>query len=250
MNKDEKKFISMLLNIVITLILLSLVALYFILNKNIEVLRLGFWLLLVILISLAMLISWACILVLKILNNKAISNTNFKIVKFFLGLIYPLLVGVSSIINTDKDGIRRVYASINNFLIKTKNIKVRKEDILVLLPHCLQDSKCQYKITNDIYNCRMCGKCNIMDIINICNKYSVKVIVATGGTLAREWIKRLNPKCIIAVACERDLASGINDVKLLPVVGVINERPNGPCHNTRVNINKLEEAIKLFLKED
>lgn len=250
MNKDEKKFISMLLNIVITLILLSLVALYFILNKNIEVLRLGFWLLLVILISLAMLISWACILVLKILNNKAISNTNFKIVKFFLGLIYPLLVGVSSIINTDKDGIRRVYASINNFLIKTKNIKVRKEDILVLLPHCLQDSKCQYKITNDIYNCRMCGKCNIMDIINICNKYSVKVIVATGGTLAREWIKRLNPKCIIAVVCERDLASGINDVKLLPVVGVINERPNGPCHNTRVNINKLEEAIKLFLKED
>ena len=67
--------------------------------------------------------------------------------------------------------------------------------------------------------------------------------VATGGTLARQMVKEIRPKAIIAVACERDLTSGIQDVFPLPVIGVLNERPFGPCFNTRVDIKKVEAAI-------
>ena len=35
----------------------------------------------------------------------------------------------------------------------------------------------------------------------------------------------------------------------LPVLGVLNERPFGPCFNTRVDIKKLEAAILTFLEE-
>ena len=55
------------------------------------------------------------------------------------------------------------------------------------------------------------------------------------------------PKLIVAVACERDLSSGIQDTHPLPVFGVINERPNGPCLDTFVNIRRLEAAIRTFL---
>ena len=33
----------------------------------------------------------------------------------------------------------------------------------------------------------------------------------------------------------------------LPVLGVLNERPFGPCFNTRVDIKKVEAAILDFL---
>ena len=55
------------------------------------------------------------------------------------------------------------------------------------------------------------------------------------------------PRCIIAVACERDLTSGIQDSYPLPVFGILNERPNGPCLDTLVPLDRLEEAIRLFL---
>ena len=72
------------------------------------------------------------------------------------------------------------------------------------------------------------------------------LVVATGGTLARQLVAKARPKAIIAVACERDLTSGIQDVFPIPVIGIFNERPFGPCFNTRVDIDRVEEAIQLL----
>ena len=52
----------------------------------------------------------------------------------------------------------------------------------------------------------------------------------------------------MAIACERDLTSGIQEVAEIPVIGIINERPEGPCCNTRVDLNKVEEAIRYFIE--
>ena len=87
-------------------------------------------------------------------------------------------------------------------------------------------------------------------MVALSHKYGIHLAVATGGTLARQVVKAIRPKAIVAVACERDLTSGIQDVFPLPVLGVLNERPNGPCFNTRVDIAKVEEAIKIFLEDE
>lgn len=78
---------------------------------------------------------------------------------------------------------------------------------------------------------------------------NIDVVVATGGTFARKFIKEKRPKAIIAVACERDLTSGIQDVRRIPVLGVLNQRPEGPCYNTLVSIDEIEKAIDFFLEE-
>ena len=57
----------------------------------------------------------------------------------------------------------------------------------------------------------------------------------------------MRPNAILAVACERDLTSGIQDVFPMPVIGVLNRRPNGPCFNTSVDIDAIEEEIKTFI---
>ena len=50
----------------------------------------------------------------------------------------------------------------------------------------------------------------------------------------------------MAVACERDLTSGIQDSYPIPVIGVLNERPFGPCRNTRVDLAAVGERHRLL----
>ena len=71
--------------------------------------------------------------------------------------------------------------------------------------------------------------------------------VATGGTLARKLIVERRPHFILAVACERDLTSGIRDSYPLPVIGVLNHRPNGPCFNTHIMMDEVEQVLDEFI---
>ncbi|MFQ9865781.1 MAG: DUF116 domain-containing protein [Bilophila wadsworthia] len=110
--------------------------------------------------------------------------------------------------------------------------------LLVLLPHCIQSSRCTHRLTYHIDNCARCGACPLKDVLNLRDTYGVQVAIATGGTIARRIVVQARPKLIVAVACERDLSSGIQDTHPLPVFGVINERPNGPCLDTFVSIRR------------
>lgn len=119
---------------------------------------------------------------------------------------------------------------------------------MLLIPHCIQNSQCKIRITINPENCIKCGKCKIKEILEIKKLYSIRLFIATGGTLARKVIKEIKPKALLAVACERDLISGIMDIFPLPIVGILNKRLNGPCINTDVSIEELKRKIRKFLK--
>ena len=127
---------------------------------------------------------------------------------------------------------------------------ISPDRLLILLPHCLQFDECPHKITRDIRNCKSCGRCQIGDLIAIADANRCMIMVATGGTLARKMIRELRPKAVLAVACERDLTTGIQDIFPLPVIGVLNERPFGPCCNTRVDLNKVQAVLDNFLNKN
>lgn len=145
--------------------------------------------------------------------------------------------------NTD---ISKKFIAWNNrrVLRYTKNKKIKANEVAILLPHCIQKYDCPLKITSEISNCKECGLCRIGDIVGLNKKYGTKAKVATGGTLARMFIKEERPKLVIAVACERDLVSGIYDSFPMPVYGVFNRIINGPCINTDVAIEEIEGILK------
>ena len=118
------------------------------------------------------------------------------------------------------------------------------------MPHCLQNSRCAKRLTYNINNCARCGLCPITGLLSLADHYGVHLAIATGGTIARRIVVQKRPKIILAVACERDLASGIQDTYPLPVYGVLNERPNGPCLDTLVPLERLERAIIRFMDPD
>lgn len=245
--KEEKSFILVLTYMIVVIGIILISGLFIGFTDN-HILLKGVILVATLIFSLIIInILLVIIFSIELFKKNKLSNIKSKILYYSMSLYYPILLKLASLTNIDKDKVRLIYTKINNFLIKSKNIKINSKDILVLLPHCIQFSECKYKITNDIDNCRNCGQCDIDKILKLKDKYGVNVVVATGGTLARKKIMELKPKAIVAVACERDLSSGINDVKRLPVIGVINDRPHGPCVNTRVSIERLEEAIKFFI---
>ncbi|GIM31951.1 DUF116 domain-containing protein [Paraclostridium bifermentans] len=177
--------------------------------------------------------------------NKYIMKFNFSIVSF----LYPVLIVLGNTLNVPKNEIRKVYIKLNNNYIYSNRYKIKPEDILILIPHCIQKSECKLKITTNVRNCKSCGLCNVKDLIDLQDKYNVHVFIATGGTLARKKIKETRPKAVVAVACERDLTAGVQDIRQVPVLGVFNKRPNGPCVDTKIDANEVENAIKFFIGE-
>ena len=178
---------------------------------------------------------------------------NFLVANFavhiFIKIMYPVTVFMGSIFGIDRAKIRESFVYVNNSFVKALNKKFKASEILILLPHCLQHTSCGVRITIDIENCKHCGNCNIGDLVELASKYQVQIAIATGGTLARRIVIKNKPKFIIAVACQRDLVSGLQDVFPIPVYGVFNQRPEGPCINTKVSISTIEFALKHIIEE-
>jgi hypothetical protein len=145
-----------------------------------------------------------------------------------------------------KEVYQRLIIDLNNTLVKRETSKVKS--ILLLLPHCLQINECDVRLTFNIYNCKRCGRCEIKDLIQIAEDNHLTLFVATGGSLARRVVNETKPEAVVAIACENDLSSGIADTYPLPILGIPNERPFGPCLNTSVNLEKVKEAIEFFCK--
>ncbi|MDH4099573.1 MAG: DUF116 domain-containing protein [Nitrospirota bacterium] len=163
-----------------------------------------------------------------------------------LKFLYPMMVPVAKIFGVSRDRVQQGLVEINNILVKACLKPIKPEKLLLMMPHCLQFHECDRKITTDVYNCVSCGRCDIMDLLKIAKKYNVHLSVATGGTLARKILKERRPHAIIAVACERDMTSGLQDSFPLPVLGYLLDRPNGPCFDTKIDYRKVGEAMLYF----
>ena len=186
------------------------------------------------------------LLVLTTALGKDILFTRFMrlvVIKFLL----PVIELMGKLFGIPKDTIRQSFVAMNNSLVISQKLVVPADRILILLPHCLQLFDCEIKVTGDINKCIRCGRCDIMGLAGVAQKYQIDISVATGGTLARKVIIEKRPKLVVAVACERDLTSGIKDCYPLPVIGVLNDRPFGPCFNTKVDVEKIDAAIASVL---
>jgi len=195
-------------------------------------------------IGLFLLIS-TIILVFTMISGKQ-SRLSIKLRGLVTKLLFPIVLRIAKLFKIDKDKVIRSFIAVNNELVlesvRSKGVK----NLLILLPHCIQLENCELKVSHNILNCKKCGRCDIGDLAKLSEKYNLNIKVATGGTIARRIVKETRPDLILAVACERDMLSGIQDTYPLPVIGLINERPFGPCINTKVSVAFIEKTLELI----
>ncbi|CED94553.1 DUF116 domain-containing protein [Romboutsia ilealis] len=239
---DIKKYLTTICILVAILILGTVIV-----NIFISSLAHIFGLLINILVlSIIIIIIFSTIVTYNVIKDKKVSSSLMKINLKIANLLFNPVIFIASSIGIPKNEIRKIFVKLNNSYIYSNEYNFNSEDILILIPHCIQKNSCKLKVTNKIENCAKCGLCNVSDLVKLKEKTGMNVFIATGGTLARKIIIDNKPKAVIAVACERDLTSGIQDMKHIPVLGVFNKRPNGPCVDTLIDIHEIENAINFL----
>ena len=161
--------------------------------------------------------------------------------------LLPAMIGIGRLLGADQEALQRAFIALNNQLVRARKLRVPADKAMILLPHCLQWFDCAIKVTGEIEKCARCGRCDLSQLADLARQRGITTAVATGGTLARKLLVEKRPRLVLAVACERDLAAGIRDAWPLPVIGVFNTRPEGPCFNTRIDLTLVEQALDEFI---
>lgn len=145
-----------------------------------------------------------------------------------------------------KTRIARLVIFFNNWRIGRSKARIKPENILLLLPRCLQYSDCPHNVTKDITNCKRCGKCKIKDLVQLSEELNVKAFVATGGRIALSKLKEPWVQGVVAVACGAELKAGILSSEK-PVLAIENLRPCGPCTDTDVDMAQVRDGMLRFI---
>ena len=165
--------------------------------------------------------------------------TRWMLFKLFM----PLMIMGGGIFRIKKITIERAFIDINNQMVRMMGRKLKPERLLILMPHCIQFDDCNIKVTRDVKNCAGCGRCEVGELVELMDEFGIEIFISTGGTVARKKVYEQRPDAVIAVACERDLTSGVQDAYPLPVLGIVNKRPKGYCIETGVEIPEVRRAI-------
>src|SRR2546426_5861237 len=130
-----------------------------------------------------------------------------------------------------RDWVEHAAIDVYNTLAERRQRKVGKGELLVLIPRCL-------------------SKQALDGVLAIAGRYEVPVFVATRGQLARRVIRERRPRAVVAVACERDMTTGLRDVAgKLPVLGLTMRLPNGPCRGAGVGLDGMERGVRSWVSQ-
>lgn len=128
-----------------------------------------------------------------------------------------------------RDWVENAAVKVYNILASRRGRKVGKGEMLLLIPRCL-------------------SKDTLDGVLQVAGKYDVPVFVATRGQLARRVIRERRPRAVVAVACERDMVSGLHDVAgKVPVLALTMTLPAGPCKDAALDLGQLEEWVKSYV---
>ena len=144
--------------------------------------------------------------------------------------------------------INRAVIALNNFAVRLRRTRCRPHEVLVLFSRCLQRSACDRKIVEDLANCQRCGQCLVTRFLEMGERYGVRLRIATGGREAALHAADPSVKAVVAVACDKELRAGL--VASLPkaVLAQSIEWPCGPCKDTTVEFDRVEEAVRWLLR--
>ena len=143
----------------------------------------------------------------------------------------------------------RLFIRLNNLLTRLRRVRVAPENLLLLVPRCLQRDGCARTLGATIDDCQVCGQCNVTELVAIRDEFGIRCSMAAGGREALAYVADRQVKAVVAVACEKELFAGILAVFPKPVLGVLNIQSDRPCRNTRLDPDLVRAAVRSLLKQ-
>ena len=227
--EGKKIFLLLSFVILVLIILISLLFLYLVLPRFEQFGRMGVVLIITTVAALGLfLLVWYGFLLFAAFSTKNYLFVCLERGTNLLTLLFPLTEKLACTLGISRDRLSHSFIKVSNRLVQPR---ASEGTVLALLPRCLKKELKQ-------------------SIKKICEEFpDVMLQTAPGGNIARKIIEETRPRAIIAVACERDLVSGIQDVAPhIPVIGICNSRPLGPCKDTSIDIEEFRSALNYFCK--
>ncbi len=146
----------------------------------------------------------------------------------------------------DEDLSNFTYIEAGNVLNQSAYEYVKKEDRIVLIPHCLRNAeKCIAPIDDEGYHCEKCGACIIAEITQAAEDRGIKWYMVGGGSHAINIVKNARPRAVFGIACYDDAKLGVEKVGEygIPTQAVLLSKAG--CVNTEVEIDKVIATLDL-----
>lgn len=178
----------------------------------------------------ALLLAWYALLAAAVASRRFYLAVCMSRGRRLLFVLFPFVARLAASLGISRDRIGHSFIAVSNRLAASSE---GGGAVLALLPRCLNAETKRA-------------------IREICAAYpGVTLHTAPGGAEARSRIREVRPRAIVAVACERDLMGGIHDVApRIPVIGIPNVRPLGPCKDTDIDIDAFRRALDFFSRPE
>jgi len=149
----------------------------------------------------------------------------------WLILQMPFLALVGRLAGVSRDRLASSCVAITNALARLHIQNASVQRPLILLPRCLD------------------GR-TVRRVREIAEQHGCPVEVMATNRHTRAKVLEYRPTTVLAVACERDLVSGLyHFAHTMPILVLSNDRPEGPCLRTTMEIERFERLLCEILGE-
>ncbi|MDR0498529.1 MAG: DUF116 domain-containing protein [Holophagales bacterium] len=160
---------------------------------------------------------------------------------YWLQVLRPLFKSINL-----EDPWLRSFCAWNNRRVSSALSAKKAHKVILLLPHCIQLTKCKSHVVENLQSCFRCGKCVVENAATAALKYNWDVRISPRSRAAYAEARKSRPSLIIAIACPDRLVKGVTKLSEIPSYTIPLEMPHGMCVDTTFDFHRLSQAMITF----
>ena len=171
-----------------------------------------------------------------------------RVLLFTVDVFYGLFKKFAENVGVDNKIVDQIGVEVRNKVNEKLFKKIKPEDKILVLPHCLRHADCQANLEISGIVCQNCNKCVIGVLKNKAEEIGYKVYIIPGSQFLKKIVEKNKFKAILGVACYQDLNLCMMKLSKFPVQGVPLLKDG--CVNTKVDSRAVLEKIGAILPEN
>jgi hypothetical protein len=157
-----------------------------------------------------------------------------RLLLFTIDMFYGIFKRFAEIVGVDSKIVDQIGIEVRNKLNERIFQKIKPEEKILVLPHCLRSQDCEAKLGESGLVCQNCNRCVIGVLKKKAEEIGYGVYIIPGSTFLKNIVKKNDFKAFIGVACYQDLNLSMMQLSKFHCQGVPLLRDG--CVNTKVDV--------------
>jgi hypothetical protein len=171
-----------------------------------------------------------------------------RLLLFTIDMFYGIFKKFSENVGVDAKIVDQIGVEVRNKVNEKLYKKIKPQEKIVVLPHCLRDADCEAKLESSGLVCKDCNRCVIGVIKTKAEEKGFKVFIIPGSTFLKKILEKNNFKAVLGVACYQDLNLAMMKLSKFSCQGVPLLKDG--CINTKVDVKAVLEKMGEIQKRE